>query len=150
MAWATSGNVSTTNLQAGTDSPALARQDIKAAFDELVIVIDGRNTANGVVGLDASSKIAATYLPDELNTSTGEDLTLDPSSDKVNIEHILNLTPQTTAELQARTDITEGDVAVCSDGDTGSYCIAVATGEDDSAGNPIWKRISLGAEISAT
>ena len=150
MAWGNSANVSTTNLQAGTDSPALARQDLNNALDELVNVIDGRNTASGVAGLDASSKIAATYLPDELNSSAGADLTLDPSSDKVNIEHILNLNPQTTAELQARTDITEGDVAVCSDGDGGNYCIAVATGEDDSAGNPIWKRIALGAEISAT
>ena len=150
MAWGNSANVDTTNLLSGNNSPALAREDLKDALDELANVIDGRNTANGVAGLNASSKIAATYLPDEFNSSSGQDLTLDPSTDKVNIEHILNLNPQTTAQLQARTDITEGDVAVCSDGDGGSYCIAVATGEDDSAGNPIWKRIALGAEISAT
>ena len=150
MAWGNSANIDTTNLQSGTDSPALARENLYDALVELIAVIDGRNTANGVVGLNASTKIASTYLPDEINSSTGTDLTLDPGSDKVNIEHILNLNPQTTAELQARTDITEGDVAVCSDGDGGSYCIAVATGEDDSAGNPIWKRIALGAEISAT
>ena len=150
MGWGNSANVDTTNLLSGTNSPALAREDLKDALDELANVIDGRNTANGVAGLNASAKIAATYLPDELNSSSGQDLTLDPSTDKVNIEHILNLNPQTTAQLQARTDITEGDVAICSDGDGGNYCIAVATGEDDSAGNPIWKRIALGSEISAT
>ena len=69
MAWATAGNVSTTNLAAGTDSPALARADLKAALTELIAVINGRNTANGVVGLNASTKIAATYLPDEINSA---------------------------------------------------------------------------------
>ena len=150
MAWGNSGNVSTTNLDSDTDSPALARPDIKAAFDELVAVIDGRNTANGVAGLNASSKILATYLPDEINSSAATDLTLDPTTGKVKIEEILNLAPQTVAQLEARTDVAEGDVAVCSDGDAGVLCLAVASGETDSAGNPEWRRISLGAAISAT
>ena len=150
MAWGNSGNVSTTNLSDGTKSPALARQDLYDALVELIAVIDGRNTANGVAGLNASTKIAATYLPDELNSSSGQDLTLDPNTDKVNIEHILNLNPQTVAQLEARTDITQGDVAICSDGDAGVLCIAIASGETDSAGNPEWRRISLGSAISAT
>lgn len=150
MAWGNSGNVSVTNLSDGTKSPALARADLYDALIELIAVINGRNSASGVVGLDASSKISATYLPDEINSSSGQDLILDPSSDKVKIEHILNLNPQTVAQLQGRTDVIEGDVAVCSNGDAGSYCLAIATGEDDSAGNPIWKRIALGSEISAT
>lgn len=150
MAWGNSTNVVTTNLASGTDSPALARQDLNDALLELKNVIDGRNTANGVAGLNASQKIAASQIPNELNSTTSTDLTLDPATDKVRIEHIINLNPQTVAQLQARTDVIEGDVAVCSNGDTGSYCLAVATGEDDSAGNPIWKRIALGSEISAT
>jgi hypothetical protein len=150
MAWGNSTNVVTTNLAAGTDSPALARQDLNDALLELKNVIDGRNTANGVAGLNASQKIAASQIPNELNSSSATDLTLDPATDKVRIEHIINLNPQTVAQLQGRTDVIEGDVAVCSNGDAGSYCLAVATGEDDSAGNPIWKRIALGSEISAT
>lgn len=141
MGWGNSSNVDTTNLLAGTNSPALARQDLKDALDELSNVIDGRNTANGVVGLNASTKIAATYLPDEINSSSGADLTLDPSSDKVAIEHIINLNPQTVAQLNARTDQTQGDVAYCSDGDAGSKCIAIYNGTD-------WKVVSLGATIS--
>jgi len=150
MAWGNSSNVSTTNLSAGTDSPAAARVDLKAALDELVAVIDGRNTANGVVGLDASSKIASTYLPNELNSTSGNNLVLDPATDKVTIEHILRLNPQTVAQLEARTDIQQGDIAFCSDGDAGAECIAVAVGEDDSAGNPTWKVVTIGSAISAT
>lgn len=148
MAWGNSGNVSTANVDAGTDSPAAARADIKAAFDELTAVIDGRDTANGVAGLNASSKISAAQLPNELNTDSGVDLTLDPATDKVQIEHILRLNPQTVAQLNARTDIQQGDIAFCSDGDAGTECIAVAVGEDDSAGNPTWKVVSIGSTIS--
>ena len=38
MAWATAGNIVTTNLNEGTDSPASARVDLKVALDELTIV----------------------------------------------------------------------------------------------------------------
>lgn len=148
MAWGNSSNVVTTNLAAGTDSPALARQDIKDAFDELVAVINGRNTANGVAGLDASSKITNSQLPDTIISSTGQDLTVDPSSDVLFLQHILRLNPQTVAELNARTDTVAGMVAFCSDGDAGTECIAVAVGEDDSAGNPTWKVVSIGSAIS--
>lgn len=143
MAWGNSSNVSTTNLDDGADSPALARQDLKAALDELVAVINGRNTANGVVGLNASTKIASTYLPDEINSSSATDLTLDPATGKVRLEEILNLAPQTTAALNARTDAEAGDVAYTSDGDTGSPCIAVYNGTN-------WLRVALGTAISAT
>jgi hypothetical protein len=150
MAWANSSNVSTTNLDAGTDSPAAARGDIKLAMDELVKVIDGRNTAEGVCPLDAGSKVPAANLPDEFNTTATVNLTLDPSTGKVKLEEILNLAPQTVAQLNARTDIEQGDVAFCSDGDAGTECLAVAVGEDDSAGAPTWKVVSIGAAISAT
>ena len=150
MAWGTAGNINTTNLSDGTKSPALARQNLYDALVELLAVINGRNTANGVAGLDASSKILNTQLPNTITSSAAQDLLLDPNTDKVNIEHILNLNPQTVAQLEGRTDVAEGDVAVCSDGDAGVLCLAVASGETDSAGNPEWRRISLGVAISAT
>jgi len=143
MAWATSSNVITTNLDAGTDSPAAARPDLKAALDELILVIDGRGTANGVAPLNASTKISATYLPDELNSSALTDLTLDPATGKVKIEEILNLQPQTVAQLNGRTDGAAGDVAYCSDGgddSAGVGCIAVYDGND-------WRAIQLGTVL---
>lgn len=150
MGWGNSSNIITTNLDSGTDSPAAARADLKAALDEVTNVIDGRDTANGVAGLDGSSKIANSQLPDTIVSSSGNNLTLDPNTDKVLLEHILNLNPQTVAQLNARTDIEQGDIAFCSNGDAGTECIAVAVGEDDSAGNPTWKVVQIGSAISAT
>jgi len=144
MGWATSSNVSTTNLDDGSDSPASARADIKTAFDELKNVIDGKDTANGVAGLNGSSKIAASQIPDELNSTTATNLTLDPSTGKVKIEEIVNLKPQTVAQLNARSDAAEGDVAYCSDGGTdsgGAPCLAVYTGSS-------WRTIDLGINIA--
>ena len=142
MAWPTnSSNIDTQHLDAGTDSPASARANIKTALDELANVIDGRNQASGVAGLDASSKISATQIPDELNTSSSTDLTLDPTTGKINIEEILQLKPQTLTELNARSDQEEGDLAYCSNGNSGSKCLAVYDGSN-------WKVVALGATIS--
>ena len=81
MAWPTNdSNISTGNLDAGTDSPAAARADLKLALDELANVINGRNQASGVAGLDASSKITNTQLPDTIVSSSSTDLTLDPAT----------------------------------------------------------------------
>ena len=91
MAWATAANIITTNLDSNTDSPAAARVNIKAALDELVIVINGRGQVSGVAPLNASTKIDATYLPDEINSSAVTPLTLDPATGKVLLEEILNL-----------------------------------------------------------
>ena len=142
MAWPTnSSNIDTQHLDAGTDSPALARANIKTALDELANVIDGRDQASGVAGLNASSKISASQIPDELNSSASTDLTLDPTTGKINIEEILQLKPQTLTELNARSDKEEGDLAFCSNGNGGSKCLAVYDGSN-------WKVVALGATIS--
>lgn len=140
MGWGTAGNVITTNLDSGTDNPAAARPDIKNAFDELTNVINGRGTASGVAPLDASSLINAIYLPDEINSSSGNPLTIDPATGKLKLEEILNLKPQTAAQLNARTDQATGDVAYCSDGgddSAGVGCVAVYDGND-------WRAVQLG------
>ena len=142
MAWPTnSSNIDTQHLDAGTDSPASARANIKTALDELANVIDGRNQASRLARLDPSSKISATQIPDELNTSSSTDLTLDPTTGKINIEEILQLKPQTLTELNARSDKEEGDLAYCSNGNSGSKCLAVYDGSN-------WKVVALGATIS--
>ena len=141
MTWGNSGNIVTTNLDSDADDPSLARADLKGALDELTAVIDGRNTTNGVAGLDAAGRVPNTILPDTIISSVGNDLILDPDTDKVEIQHIINLNPQTVAQLNARTDQAEGDVAYCSDGDAGSKCIAIYNGTD-------WKVVSLGSTIS--
>lgn len=149
MSWAVVGNIITTNLDSGADDPSLARADLKAALDELKAVINGRNATNGVAGLDGSGLIPAGILPDTIESSVGNNLNLVPDTEKVTLQHILNLNPQTTAELNARTDQAEGDVAFCSDGDSGAACLAVyGTSTDGSTVG--WNRIVFGAIISAT
>lgn len=140
MTWGVSSNVVQTNLNASTDDPNLARADLNAALTELIAVIDGRGAASGVASLDASSKILAGELPDEINSSVGNNLILDPDTTRVAIQDIINLNARSVAELNALTAI-EGDVAYCSDGDSGSKCIAVYNGTD-------WKVVSLGSTIS--
>lgn len=144
MAWGNPANIITTNLDDGTDSPASARADLKTALDELSAVINGRNTADGVAGLDASSKISATQLPDEINSTAATDLTIDPATGKVKLEEILNLKPQTAAQLNARTDKTAGDVAYCSDDgtDSGSTVPVIAVFDGTN-----WKKIALGGTL---
>jgi hypothetical protein len=141
MGWATSSNVSVINLTNATDSPASARPDLKAALEELINVINGRNTANGVAGLNASSKITASQIPDEINSSSATNLTLDPATGKVKLEEILNLAPQTVSQLNARTDQAAGDVAYCTDGNSSSPCLAIYNGTD-------WKIVALGGTIT--
>jgi hypothetical protein len=141
MAWGIVGNVTTTHLDSASDDPSQARVELYNALLELQNVINGRNTANGVAGLNASSKIVGSYLPNTIVSDASTNLTLQPTTGKVVLEDILALTPQTVAELTARTDQAEGDVAYCSDGDAGSKCIAIYNGTD-------WKVVSLGSTIS--
>tara|TARA_Y100000310_G_scaffold331890_2_gene406359 strand:+ start:6807 stop:7511 length:705 start_codon:yes stop_codon:yes gene_type:complete len=62
MAWGDAGNIDTTNLDAGTDSPASARSDLKTALDELAAVINGRGTASGVASLDTNARVPMAQL----------------------------------------------------------------------------------------
>ena len=119
MAWpANANNIVTTNLDAGTDNPATARADLKAALDEITNLINGRNEASGVAGLDASSKILNTQLPDTIISSSSTDLTLTPNTGTVNINSVIQMNPQTRSALYARSDLADGMIAVASDGDS--------------------------------
>lgn len=144
MAWPTNdGNISTTNLDAGTDSPAAARADLKLALDELANVINGRNEASGVAGLDASSKITNTQLPDTIVSSSSTDLTLDPATGRVVIEDVLKINPQTRADLYARSDLEDGMIAIASNGDS-----TVDTPVYYAGG--VWRYFSDNTEVPST
>lgn len=132
--------ITTTNVEASTADPSLARADIYSAFQALNTIIDEANGANGVLVLDASGKITGTQVPNNLATSGT--LSLTPATNRVEITDILNLSPLTTAQATAKSS-QSGDVAYISDGDAGDPCIAVYDGTD-------WLRVSLGSAISAT
>jgi hypothetical protein len=135
MTWATAGNITTEHLNAGTDSPASAREEIKSALDELTNVANGLGQPGGAAKIDATtSKVIANS---GIQSST--DITLTPASGfSVDIENILNLKPQTVAELNALTS-SEGDVAYVSN-DSGGKALAVYDGSN-------WKKITLGGTI---
>ncbi len=54
---------STSNLDAGTDSPAAARPDIKAAVDNVNAIIAARGAASGIASLDSSTHVPIAELP---------------------------------------------------------------------------------------
>tara|TARA_R110000787_G_scaffold35731_5_gene91516 strand:+ start:4857 stop:5288 length:432 start_codon:yes stop_codon:yes gene_type:complete len=143
MAWANVANVTNTHLNAATDDPSQARAELNASTLELQNVINGRGTSNGVASLDATTKVPSSQLPDELNSSSGQDLTLDPNTDRVAIENIINLFPLTVTQVNAIGSPAEGDVAYTTNGDAGAKSIAVYDGTN-------WKVVALGATISAT
>lgn len=100
MAWpANANNISTTNLDAGTDNPASARPDLKAALDEITNIINGRAQASGVASLDSNSKIPSAQLPDEINSSSSTNLTIDPTTGVVVVEDVVQLNPVAYAAL---------------------------------------------------
>lgn len=140
MAFPTS-QIDTTNLDSATDNPSLARADLLDAVTALNSIIADNNSANGVLVLGSTGKITATQLPATI-TSTGTQV-FNPTNGVVNIQNVLRLSSLTVAQANALTTNTTGDIAMISDGDAGSLCVAVYDGTN-------WKRIALGTTISAT
>ena len=142
MAWpANTTNIVTTNMNAGSDNPASARADIKAALDEIINLINGRNQASGVAGLSASSKIANTQLPDTIISSSSTDLTITPNTGTVNINSVLQMNLQTRVQLYARSDLADGMIGFCTTGDSTDMDAPVYY-----AGG-IWRRFSDNSEL---
>ena len=140
MAFPTS-QIDTSNLDSATDDPSLARSDLYDAVVALNSIIADKNAANGVLVLGSTGKITATQLPSTI-TSTGTQ-TFNPTNGVVNIQNVLRLSSLTVAQANALTTNTTGDIAMISNGDAGSLCVAVYDGT-------AWKRIALGSTISAT
>ena len=141
MAFPTGTTIPTGNLDAGTDSPASARADLLTAVTAVNDIIASANAASGVLVLTGSAKLPSSTIPTQITLSTGVQV-INPVSGVVNIRDILRLQPNTVSELTALTS-TAGDVAFCSNGATGSPCVAFYNGTN-------WVRMSVGATISAT
>ena len=140
MTWGIIGNINTDNLNDDSDSPASAREDLRLALVEVKNLINGLNTAGGAAKLDSTT----TKVIANSGVQATSDLTLSPGAGfTVKVDTgVINLEPKTVTELNALTS-EEGDVAYCSNGDTGSKCIAIYDGS-------AWKVVALGSTISAT
>jgi hypothetical protein len=149
MSWGDPSLITTENLDSDAGNPALAREEILAAVEQLALVCSGRSEPNGVAALDLDGQVPNTQLPAQLITPEDVNMQLLPSTGVVNIDYLLNLTPKSVAQLEALTPI-PNMIALCSDGDEGEYCLAVYTGENDiDTGEPIWFKVALGARITA-
>ena len=141
MPWPTT-TINTTNLDSTGDSPASARADLYDCVVAVNDIIGMRATANGVASLDSTARVPSAQINPNIASSGNTAITLNSATQRVNIQNILNLVPQTVSQLNALTAST-GDVSYCSNGDTGNVCLAIYTGS-------AWRRVSLGANISAS
>ncbi len=145
MAWpSNTNNIVTTNLDAASDDPSQARANLKDALDEISNIINGRGQASGVASLDSNTLIPAAQIPDELNSSSGQSLTLDPSTGIVIVEDILKLNPKTKSQLNAFSGLANGMVAFASDVDADS---AGADGVPVYYRDGFWRKFSDNAII---
>ena len=136
--------ITTTNLDAGTDDPSLARADLLDAVQKLNTIISEGGGANGVALLTSGGKLSSTQIPTTM-TATGVQV-LNPTGGVVQIQDVLRLTSKTVTELNAlKTAGTAaaGDVAYCStgDGSTGGPSLAVYDGTN-------WRQVVLEAVIT--
>lgn len=151
MTFPTGTVISTANVDSATDDPSLARSDIYDSFVALNAIIASANTAQGVLVLDGSGKIAGTYLPAAWSTTSGS-ITISPNNGIVNIQKVLRLSQIVTADLgtaQGTTSPSAGDLCYLTDGDAGNPCLAVYNGTN-------WRVIrfsmiagDVGAELEA-
>ena len=141
MAFPTGTSIPTSNLDAGTDSPASARADILQTVQAVNDIIASENAASGVLVLTGSGKLPSSTIPTQITLASGVQV-INPVDGVVNIRDILRLQPNTVAELTGLTS-TAGDMAYCSNGAGGNKCLAFYDGTS-------WKRVTVGATISGT
>jgi len=131
--------ISTDNLDSAADNPSLARGDLLQAVQSLNSIITDANLAGGVVTLDALGRITTSQMPTTIAV-TGTQV-LQPSTGFVNIRDVLRLTAQPKSDIDLIVDMLAGDIAYCTDGDSGAACLAVYNGSD-------WLRVIFGSAIS--
>jgi len=108
MAWATAGNIITTNLDAAGKSPADARPNLKAALDELTIVSNNLGTTDGAAKIESTGVISSAVTG--IGTTSGsQDFNITPGSKMVNITDFINLNPVAYASLPSSPS--KGDIA---------------------------------------
>ena len=146
MAYPTN-DITTDHLDSGSDSIAAARVELFTALTRLSELINSRDTSNGLAPLDANSQVPAANLPTTLTSGGTNDIILQPNTGNIVIQNTASFTARTVAQL-ATDDSPAGTVAYVSNGAGGSPCLAVATGTEETTGDFIWLRITLGSAIS--
>ena len=151
MTFPTGTTINTTNLDSADDDPSLARADLYAAVVALNQLIASENTALGVLVLNGSGKIAATYLPN--NYTVSGNIAMTPSTGVVTLNRVLRLTQTVTADLGTATGTNSpvaGDLIYLTDGDAGQPCLAVYDGSSWKVVRLMTRVGDVGAALTAT
>tara|TARA_R110000868_G_scaffold225732_2_gene478011 strand:- start:101 stop:526 length:426 start_codon:yes stop_codon:yes gene_type:complete len=141
MAWPT--NIANTYTGNSAASIASARSELDASIVAVNNIINSRGVASGIPSLDSSGQVPGNQISPNLTTTSGQDLNLLPSSGRVSVTNLLNLTTQSVAQLNTVATPVSGDIAYCNNGNAGVACLAVYSVNG-------WKVVSLGTDISAT
>ena len=140
MTFPTGSQVSTTELAAGTGSPAAARLQILTAIQNLNSITAEVNTVGKVVVLDSGGSVPGSSIPSTV--SPANNLTLSPGTGIVKIENYLRMQILTKTAVLALTTMTTGDIALAADdvgGTNAKLCIYDGTH---------WKIISTLSSLS--
>jgi hypothetical protein len=129
MVWPVNQQANTSNIDSAVKSPQLARQDLFNALVLLNQVIASANGSSGAVITNTFNKINPQQLPN--NIAMLGNISLQPDTGWVNIQSVLNISPQTTEQLEASALTPElGDVVIVSDADAGSPAVCFYDGTD--------------------
>lgn len=71
------------------------------------------------------------------------DMSTSPTNKKITVRNFFKLPSANTADTNALSNLTAGQIAYVTDGDTGSACLAIYDGSN-------WRRIALGAAIASS
>jgi hypothetical protein len=106
--------VNTTNLESGSSDPSAARSDLLDALEKLNDIIEGANTASGVLVLTGSGLVPGNRLPSQIALPAGIQV-INPASGVVNIRDVLRMQATPTEDILALADPQAGDIAFSSD-----------------------------------
>lgn len=130
MTFPTGTTIPTINLDSPDDDPSQARVDLLALVEAFNQLVASENAASGVLVLNGSGKINATFLPSTFTTTSGQ-IQLQPANGIVNIRNVARLFNLATADLGTAVGTTSpspGDLVFLTDGDAGSPCLSVYDG----------------------
>lgn len=127
MAWP-ANDLTTIYLSSDSSSILLARPEIYNTVIAVRSIIDSRGAPSGVASLDVAGYVPVAELPPTHKSFGSVHLTLESGTGKVIIKDFIELTPFTQAQLDAKTNLKIGDLAICSDGDGGEPGISIYDG----------------------
>ena len=108
--------INTTNLDAATDDPSLARPDLLAAVEALNSIISEADIAGGVALLSVTGEYDSAKMPTTLSVTGTQ--TISPTSGIVNIQDVLRLSQLPTSSINTLTGSQLGDIVISTDADS--------------------------------